>query len=296
MEVFWTLAGLLAGGFLIFAATRAVCIVPQARARNVERLGRYRATLAPGPHLLIPFADRLRPAIDRRERVISLREPVITEDNVDLRIHTVLYFKVIDPYKADYHVADYVRAIEKLTGTVLRNVIGKLSLNAALTSRGPINDALLANVGATSQDDWGIEVTRVEVLTIDPPPSVKEAMEDRQGAILRAEGQAEAIDTVFAAIHKGDPDPKLLAYQYLQALPQLTQGQGSTVVVVPSELTDALKAVGTAFGVGPAATPGPATPGERPPDTPARPDTPGGSDTPAGPDALAGSSAPSAAG
>ncbi len=248
MDVIWIVLGLAAAAFLVYAATKSVCLVPQARARNVERLGKYRATLQPGLHPLIPFGDRLRPMIDLREQVLSIREPVITEDNVDLSIHIVLYFKVFEPYQADYGIADYVRAIEKLTGTTLRNTVGDLTLTQALTSRDVINKALLRELNATAVRDWGTSVTRVEVMTIEPPPSIKAAMESRQGAILRAEGEAKAIERVFAAIHEGHPDPELLAYQYLQMLPHLTEGKGSTVVVLPSELTNVLKSVGTAFG------------------------------------------------
>ena len=261
MDVFWIVFGMAAAVVLIVAAFNAVCLVPQARARNVERFGRWRRTLEPGLHFIIPFADRLRPVIDQREQVLSIREPVITEDNVDLRIDTVLYFKVYNPYQADYHIANYFRGIEKLTGTVLRDVVGDLTLQEALTSRQRINEILLGLLNATSVRDWGIGVTRVEIMTIDPPQSIKDAMENREAAILKAEGQASAIDRVFRAIHEGRPDAELLAYQYLQMLPQLTQGEGSTVVVLPSELTNAIKAVGSAFGAAPA---GPAPDGSKP--------------------------------
>ncbi len=253
MDVFWMLIGMAVAILLIVTAFKAVCLVPQARARNVERFGRWRRTLEPGLHFLIPFVDRLRPMIDQREQVMSIREPVITEDNVDLRIDTVLYFRVYNPYQADYHIANYFRGIEKLTGTVLRDVVGDLTLQETLTSRQRINEILLGLLNATSVRNWGIGVTRVEIMTIDPPPSIKEAMESREAAILKAEGQASAIDRVFRAIHEGRPDAELLAYQYLQMLPQLTQGEGSTVVVLPSELTNAIKAVGSAFGAAPAA-------------------------------------------
>jgi regulator of protease activity HflC (stomatin/prohibitin superfamily) len=165
-------------------------------------------------------------------------------------------------YKADYRIEDYHRAIEKLTGTVLRNVVGEMTLEHALTARDEINGKLLLHVNATTEPDWGVTVTRVEIITIDPPPAVKDAMEHKQGAILEAQGQARAIDTVFRAIHQADPDPKVLAYQYLRVLPQLTQGQGSTVVVIPSELTSALKAVSAAFGIGQPGQPEAGQPGQ----------------------------------
>jgi regulator of protease activity HflC (stomatin/prohibitin superfamily) len=279
MDVFWLVFVLVFAG-LIALAVKAVVVVPHAHVRNVERLGKFRATFKPGFHLIAPFIYRLRPMIDRREQVISLREPVITSDNVDLRIDIVLFFKVIDPYKADYKIANYFRAGEKLAGTVLRNVIGNMSLHAALTSREPINRELMTKINATSMPDWGIEVTRAEVMTIDPPQSVKDAMEHRQGAILRAEGEAEAIGKVFGAIHAGKPNERLLAYEYLEMLPKLTQGEGNTVVVIPSELTGALKALGSAFGAGPDSGSGPGAPAK--PQAPAEPGGPGAVPAPAG--------------
>ena len=269
MDIFWLIFGLVCVG-LIVLAVKAVVVVPQAHKRNVERLGKYYRTFKPGFHLIVPFVFRLRPMIDLREQVLSLREPVITSDKVDLRIDIVVFFKVMDAYKADYGIAHYFLAAEKFTGTVLRNVVGKMTLHDALTAREWINDELRIKLNETSQPDWGIEVTRVEVMTIDPPQSVKDAMETRQGEILRAEGQAEAIGKVFAAIHAGDPDQKLLAYEYLEMLPKLAQGPGSTVVVIPSELTGALKALGSAFGTDQqAGAEGPAKPDA---DAPAKPD------------------------
>lgn len=287
MDVFWALFGLAVASLLIIAAYKSVCLVPHARARNVERFGRWRKTLEPGLHFIIPFVDRLRPMIDQREQVLSIREPVITEDNVDLTIHTVLYFKIYNPYQADYHIANYLRGIEKLTGTVLRDVLGDITLQTALTARRRINQVLLGQLNATTVHDWGIGVTRVEIMTIDPPQSIKDAMESREAEILRAEGKAKAIDRVFQAIHEGRPDAELLAYEYLQMLPELTQGEGSTVVVLPSELTNAIKAVASAFGAAPAAPKAPAVPA---PDgsTPAAADAAAAPAGPAGPDAGAG--------
>jgi regulator of protease activity HflC (stomatin/prohibitin superfamily) len=273
---------------VLLVATRTVRIVPQAKARNVERLGRYRKTLEPGMNLIIPLIDRVKPLIDLREQVVSfLGQPVITEDNLVVKIDTVLFFQVTDPRAADYEIVDYIQAIEQLTATMLRSVIGSMDLEQSLTSRDQIN-TMLRGVLDDASGKWGIRVTRVEIKAIDPPLTVKEAMEkqmraerekraavlnaegarqsqiltadgdkqsailraegDKQGAILRAEGQAEAISTVFASIHASDPDPKLLAYQYLQTLPQLAQGSGNTVWMIPSELTGALKALGGAFG------------------------------------------------
>jgi regulator of protease activity HflC (stomatin/prohibitin superfamily) len=272
---------------VLLTVYRSVRIIPQARARNVERFGRYRKTLEPGMNFIIPFVDRVKPQIDLREQVVAFTgQPVITEDNLVVLIDTILFFQVTDPRAADYEIVDYVGAIEQITATMLRSVIGSMDLEQTLTSRDKIN-TLLRGVLDDASGKWGIRVTRVEIKAIDPPKSVKDAMEkqmraerekraailtaeglrqskiltaegekqseilraegDRQGAILRAEGQAEAISTVFQAIHTNDPDPKLLAYQYLQTLPQLANGPGNTFWVIPSEVTTALTAVTAAF-------------------------------------------------
>ncbi|MEU5877230.1 SPFH domain-containing protein [Spirillospora sp. NPDC047279] len=281
---------LLVAGLTLLVVTvmRSVWIIPQARARNVERLGRYSRTLQPGISFIVPFVDRVKPLIDLREQVVSFKaQPVITEDNVVVHIDTVLFFQVTDPRAADYEIVDYIKAIEQLTATTLRNVIGTLDLEATLTSRDRINTALRGVLDDAS-GKWGIRVTRVEIKAIEPPASIKDAMEKqmraerekratiltaegvrqskiltaegekqsailqaegaKQAAILEAEGQALAIERVFSSIHAHDADPKLLAYQYLQTLPKLAQGEGSTFFVIPSELTSALRAVSEAFG------------------------------------------------
>ena len=273
--------------FVVIAVVRSVRIVPQARARNVERFGRYRKTLDPGMNFIIPFIDRVKPLIDLREQVVAFEgAPVITEDNVGVLIDTVLFFQVTDPRAADYEIVNYIQAIEQLTATMLRSVIGSMDLEQTLTSRDKINNALRGVLDEAS-GKWGIRVSRVEIKAIEPPKSVKDAMEKqlraerekrasilaaeglrqakiltaegekqsailsaegaRQSAILRAEGQAQAIATVFQAVHENDPDPKLLAYQYLQTLPQLAQGPGNTFWVIPSEVTTALRSVASAF-------------------------------------------------
>jgi regulator of protease activity HflC (stomatin/prohibitin superfamily) len=253
----------------------------------VERLGRYRKTLEPGLNVIVPFIDRVKPLIDLREQVVSfLGQPVITEDNLVVKIDTVLFFQVTDPRAADYEIVNYIVAIEQLTATMLRSVIGSMDLEVTLTSRDKIN-TMLRGVLDDASGKWGIRVTRVEIKAIDPPKSVIDAMEkqmraerekraailnaegvqqsqiltaegdkqgqvlraegDKQSAILRAEGQAQAIKAVFQSIHENDPDPKLLAYQYLQTLPQIAQSPGSTMWMIPSELTSALRALSSAF-------------------------------------------------
>src|SRR5215470_7334197 len=271
----------------VFVA-KTVRIVPQARARNIERFGRYRKTLQPGMNFIIPFVDRVKPLIDLREQVVAFKgQPVITEDNLVVQIDTVLFFQVTDPRAADYEIVNYIQAIEQITATMLRSVIGSMDLEKTLTSRDHINN-MLRGVLDDASGKWGIRVTRVEIKAIDPPKSVKDAMEkqmraerekraailtaegvkqskiltaegdkqsailsaegSKQSAILRAEGQARAIAQVFQAVHDNDPDPKLLAYQYLQTLPQIAQGPGNTFWVIPSEVTTAMRSIASAFG------------------------------------------------
>jgi regulator of protease activity HflC (stomatin/prohibitin superfamily) len=281
---------------------KTVKIIPQARAANVERFGRYRRTLVAGLNLVVPFLDRVKPLIDLREQVVSFADqPVITEDNLVVHIDTVLFFQVTDPRAADYEIVDYATAIEQLSATMLRSVIGSMDLEQTLTSRDRIN-TMLRGVLDEASGKWGIRVTRVEIKALDPAPSIMDAMEkqyraqrekraailvaegEKQSAILKSEGQAAAIEKVFKAIHDGKPDPELLAYQYVQALPQVAQSPGSTVWVIPSEVTTALRTLGSAFGNG---HEGPGA--DRQPDAPSsglRP-MPGRPGTDLGPDANA---------
>src|SRR5215213_2368471 len=269
---------------VLITLARSIRIVPQARAGIVERLGRYLRTLEPGLALVVPYVDRVRPLIDLREQVVSFPpQPVITEDNLTVNIDSVIYYQVTDPKAASYEIANYIQAIEQLTVTTLRNVIGGMTLEQTLTSRDEINTQLRVVLDEAT-GKWGIRVNRVELKSIDPPGTIQEAMEkqmraerDRRAAILQAEGvkqsqiltaegekqssilraegqresqrlyaegQAKAIETVFGAIHAGDPDPKLLAYQYLQMLPQIAQGEANKVWIIPSEITNALGSLG----------------------------------------------------
>jgi regulator of protease activity HflC (stomatin/prohibitin superfamily) len=271
---------LIVAVFVLVVLARTVRIVPQARAGVVERFGRYSRTLTPGLALVVPFVDRVKPLLDLREQVVSFQpQPVITEDNLVVNIDSVLYFQVTDAKSATYEIANYVQGIEQLTVTTLRNVIGTMSLEKTLTSRDQIN-AELRGVLDDATGKWGIRVNRVELKAIDPPPSIQDAMEkqmradrdkratilqaegERQSAILRAEGekqsailkaeglrqatvlgaegQAKAIETVFGAIHEGKPDPELLAYQYLQMLPQIAQGESNKLWIIPSDIQQAI--------------------------------------------------------
>ncbi|GGK71982.1 SPFH domain-containing protein [Mangrovihabitans endophyticus] len=274
--------------FAVITLVRAVRIIPQQRMDVVERLGRYKRTLSPGLNLLVPFVDAVRTKVDMREQVVSFPpQPVITSDNLVVSIDTVLYFKVVDPVRATYEISNFLQAIEQLTVTTLRNVIGSLDLERALTSREEINRHLSGVLDETT-GRWGIKVTRVEIKAIEPPPSIRDSMEkqmraerdrraailnaeghkqaqiltaegekqaavlradgDRQSRILQAEGQAKAIRTVFDAIHTANPSQKVLAYQYLQSLPQIANGSANKVWIVPTELTKALDGLGGALG------------------------------------------------
>ena len=268
----------------------AVRIVPQARAGIVERLGRYSRTLEPGLHFILPFVERVRrPLVDLREQVVTFQpQPVITQDNVTISIDTVFYFTITDPFRSTYEVANLLLAVEQLTITTLRNVIGSLSLEETLTSRDKINSDLRIVLDEATER-WGIRVNRIELKSVDPPATIQEAMEkqmraerdkraailtaeglkqaqilqaegarqaailnaegDREAKIVRAQGDAEATRLTFEAIHQGRPSPELLSYQYIQALPKVADGEGMTLMLIPSDAIGAMGAV-TALGAG----------------------------------------------
>ncbi|MBB6416163.1 SPFH domain-containing protein [Streptomyces massasporeus] len=279
---------LVAAIVVVFLVASSVRIVPQARRYNVERFGRYRRTLQPGLNLLLPVADRINTKLDVREQVYSSDpRPVITEDNLVVNIDTVLYYQITDPRAAAYEVADYLHAIDQLTVTTLRNVIGSMDLEETLTSREEINSRLRA-VLDDATGKWGIRVNRVEIKAIDPPHTIKEAMEKQmraerdkraailhaegerqakiltaegtkqkdileaqgtqQAMILRADGEAKAVELVFQAVHRNNADAKILAYKYLETLPHLANSDNNTFWVIPGELTEAIRTVTTAFG------------------------------------------------
>ncbi|AZI58035.1 SPFH/Band 7/PHB domain protein [Nakamurella antarctica] len=287
----------------VVIVVRSVKVIPQAQAAVIERLGRYNKTSHAGLVWLIPFLDRIRARIDMREQVVSFPpQPVITQDNLTVSIDTVVYFQVNEPRAAVYEIANYIVAVEQLTTTTLRNVVGGMNLEQTLTSRDAINGQL-RGVLDEATGKWGIRVARVELKAIDPPMSIQDSMEkqmradrdkraiiltaegqrtasittaegqkqaavltaegqkqaailwaegERQSAILRAQGdraarflqaqgQAKAIEKVFAAVKAGKPTPELLAYQYLQTLPQLAQGDSNKVWMIPSGFDKALE-------------------------------------------------------
>ncbi|NPC96331.1 SPFH domain-containing protein [Nocardioides sp. zg-DK7169] len=294
-----TIVLILLGLLFVLVVTilaKTVRIVPQARAGVVERFGKYKQTLPAGLNIVVPFIDKVRYVIDLREQVVSFPpQPVITEDNLVVSIDTVIYFQVTDPVAATYEIANYIQAVEQLTMTTLRNIVGGMDLEQTLTSREEINSGL-RGVLDEATGKWGIRVNRVEIKGIDPPPSIKDAMEkqmradrdkraliltaegqrqsailtaegnkqsailnaegeresqilraqaERESQILRAQGEGQAIQTVFQAIHDGRPDQSLLAYQYLQMMPKIAEGDANKVWIVPSEIGKALEGLGS---------------------------------------------------
>ena len=289
--------------FAIIVVAKSVTLIPQAEAAVIERLGRYSRTISGQLTLLIPFIDRVRARVDLRERVVSFPpQPVITEDNLTLNIDTVVYFQVTVPQAAVYEISNYIVGVEQLTTTTLRNVVGGMTLEQTLTSRDKINGQL-RGVLDEATGRWGLRVARVELRSIDPPPSIQASMEkqmkadrekramiltaegnrqaaiteaegakqaqilaaegakqaailsaeagrqsqmlraqgERAAAYLRAQGQAKAIEKTFAAIKAGRPTPEMLAYQYLQTLPEMARGDANKVWVVPSDFGTALQ-------------------------------------------------------
>ena len=282
--------------FVIVLLAKTVRIVPQARAGIVERFGKYKQSLPAGLNILVPFIDKVRYMIDLREQVVSFPpQPVITEANRVVSLDTVIYFQVTDPVAATYEIANYIQAVEQLTMTTLRNIVGGMDLEETLTSRDAINSRL-RGVLDEATGKWGIRVNRVELKGIDPPPSIKDSMEkqmradrdkraailtaegqrqsailtaegskqsailmaegdresqilraqaDRESQILKAQGEGQAIQTVFQAIHDGRPDQSLLAYQYLQMIPKIADGDANKMWIVPSEIGKALEGLGS---------------------------------------------------
>ena len=273
--------------FAVVIVISAIKIIPQASAGIVERLGKYHRTLEPGLNLIFPGIDRLRPLVDLREKVVSFPpQPVITEDNLVVSIDTVIYFQVTNAKSAMYEIENYIQGIEQLVVTTLRNSVGSLDLEEALTSRDHIN-AILRGVLDEATSKWGVRVNRVEIKAIEPPPSVQESMEkqmradrdkraailtaegekqsqilnaegarqadilraegEAQAAVIRAEGEATAIAKVFKAIHDGDADEKVLAYKYLEQLSVIANGTASKVWVIPAELSATASTIAQAF-------------------------------------------------
>lgn len=268
--------------FIFIVALTGLRVVSPYEKGVVERLGRYQRTAQPGLTLIIPFLDTMR-KVDMREQVVDVQpQEVITKDNVVVTVDAIIYYEATDPVKLTYNVADFYNAATKLAQTNLRNVIGETELDEALTSREMIN-AKLRDALDEATDKWGVRVVRVEIKRIDPPADVMAAMHQqmkaerekraqileaeglRQARVLEADGEAEAvrrvadaqrykleveangeanaITTVFRAISDAEPDDKLIAIQYLDALKMIANGT-ATKVFVPYEATGVLGALG----------------------------------------------------
>ena len=185
--------------FVVLILISCVRVVPQSKALVVERLGAYQATWGVGLHFKIPFIERVARRVDLKEQVVDFApQPVITKDNVTMRIDTVVFYQITDPKLFCYGVANPIMAIENLTATTLRNIIGDLELDQTLTSRETINTKMRATLDVAT-DPWGIKVKRVELKNIIPPAAIQDAMEkqmkaerERREAILRAEGEKKS--------------------------------------------------------------------------------------------------------
>ena len=250
-----------------------VRIVPQANAYVIERLGAYHSTWGTGIHVLLPFIDRVANRVTLKEIVKDFApQPVITKDNVTMQIDTVVYFQITDPKLYTYGVVGPVTAIENLTATTLRNIIGELELDQTLTSRDVINTKMRAILDEAT-DPWGIKVNRVEVKNILPPRDIQEAMEkqmraegekrsailsaegDKEAMVLRAnakkeamiaeaEGKAQATERLYEAQARGiemiknaDPNRAFLTLKSLETYGQMADGK-ATKIIVPSQLQD----------------------------------------------------------
>lgn len=198
---------------LLLIVVSCIKIVPQAHAYVIERLGAYQGTWSVGFHLKLPIVDKVARKVDLKEQVVDFApQPVITKDNVTMRIDTVVFFQITDPKLFTYGVANPMMAIENLTATTLRNIIGELELDQTLTSREVINTKMRASLDIAT-DPWGIKVTRVELKNIIPPAEIQNAMErqmkaerERREAVTRAEGEKKA--NILVA--EGEKESKIL--------------------------------------------------------------------------------------
>lgn len=269
MEGLIALAVLLV--IVLIVLVNCIKIVPQAHAMVIERLGGYLTTWSVGLHLKVPFIDRIAKKVILKEQVVDFPpQPVITKDNVTMQIDTVVYFQITDPKLYAYGVENPIMAIENLTATTLRNIIGDLELDETLTSRETINTKMRATLDVAT-DPWGIKVNRVELKNIIPPKAIQDAMEkqmkaerERREAILRAEGekkstilvaeakkeatiqeaagQAEAILKIQQAnadglrmLKEANPDNAVLQIKSLEAFAKAADGK-ATKIIIPSEI------------------------------------------------------------
>ncbi len=240
--------------FVLITGFKSIRVVPQARVIVVQRLGRYLKTSGSGPVFVIPFVDKILPTVDLREQVVPFPpQAVITSDNVGIQVATVVYYQIIDAKNSTYQVVDLVAAMEQLTITTLRNVIGGLTLDRALTSREDINSNMRASLDEVTEG-WGVRVNRVELKDIIPPHDVQQAMEkqmqaerEKRASILRAEGmkqssilQAEGEKQSAILTAEGQRQASILqAEGEAQALVTIQTAQAQAVHVVFDALNEA---------------------------------------------------------
>ena len=243
---------------IVYIVTSCVRIVPQAQAYVIERLGAYNGTWSVGMHFKVPFIDRVAKKVLLKEQVVDFTpQPVITKDNVTMRIDTVVYYQITDPKLYAYGVDNPIMAIENLTATTLRNIIGDLELDSTLTSRETINTKMRATLDEAT-DPWGIKVNRVELKNIIPPTEIQNAMEkqmkaerERREAILRAEGEKKS-SILRAEGHKesmileaeAEKEAAILnAEAKKEATIREAEGQAEAILKVQRATADGLRAI-----------------------------------------------------
>ena len=240
---------------LIIAAS-CIKIVPQSQAYILERLGVYKATWGSGVHFKVPFIERVAKRVNLKEQVVDFApQPVITKDNVTMRIDTVVFFQITDPRLFTYGIDNPIMAIENLTATTLRNIIGDMELDATLTSREIINTKMRASLDEAT-DPWGIKVTRVELKNIIPPAAIQEAMEkqmkaerERREAILKAEGEKKSTILVAegkkeSAILDAEAEKQaaiLRAEAEKEKMIKEAEGQAEAILIVQQAKADGIR-------------------------------------------------------
>ena len=247
MEIFKLVIVFIAIGFIIWLLVSNIRIVPQARAYVVERLGAYHGTWQVGLHFKIPLIDKISRKVSLKEKVIDFPpQPVITKDNVTMEIDTVVYFQITDPKLYTYGVESPMDAIENLTATTLRNIIGELELDESLTSREHINTKIRMVLDEAT-DPWGIKINRVEVKNITPPKDIQVAMEkqmraerERREAILIAEGEKKSQ----VLIAEGQKEAAILqAEAKKQTAIKEAEGQSEAILMINKATADGLKMI-----------------------------------------------------
>lgn len=245
INLFWIIIAIVLAVLIVAMVSSLVKIVPQAHAYVIQRLGAYLETWGVGLHFRVPFIDRIASKVDLREQVADFPpQAVITKDNVTMHIDTVIYYQITDPKLYTYGVENPLNAIENLTATTLRNVIGEMDLDKTLTSRDDINTKMRSTLDEAT-DPWGIKINRVELKNIMPPKSIQEAMEkqmkaerERREKILRAEGEKES--TVLVAQGKNEA-AILEARAHKEAAIEEAQGQAEAIRMVSEANAQALR-------------------------------------------------------